>query len=264
MNYRMKLAMEKGKKIGCIILCVIFLFQIGRAQSYPEKPEPAVYTNDYAEILSPSQETELEQMLAAYFDSTSTQIVLVTVKSLEGADASQYAVELAESWGIGGKEKDNGVLFLVAPNERKMFIASGRGTEEKLTDIFLGRIRDNYILPEFKNGNFYGGIRAGILQMMNRLNGSFVADSVEVHDEVSLGQLILVLIILFVLFSLITRAVKNANYSETYSGRGYRGGGFWGTGGGSSWGGGGSWGGGSSGGSFGGGSFGGGGAGGSW
>jgi uncharacterized protein len=256
--------MEKFKLRFLPTIIVWFCLSGLYSQNYPARPEPAIYVNDLANIFRDDQRSELEQMLIEYFDSTSTQIVVVTIPSLEGMDAAQYAVELGEKWGIGQAEKDNGVLFLVAPNDRKMYIATGRGTEEKLTDVFLGRIRDNYILPEFKTGNFYSGVRLGILQMMNRLNGTFVSDKTASSDEeISLFGIILILLIILFIAWLLGKASKSVNYGETYSGRGYNGGGFWGTGG--SWGGSGSsWGGGSSGGSFGGGSFGGGGAGGSW
>lgn len=246
---------------------LLLLVQFGLGQNYPAKPEPAVYVNDFAQIFSAGQTSELEQMLIDYYDSTSTQIVVVTIASLEGMDASQYATELGEKWGVGNKERDNGVLFLVAPNDRKMFIATGRGTESKLTDVFLGRIRDNYILPEFKKGDYYSGVRLGVLQMINRLSGSFEANNTSNNEggEISLFTIIIIILLIIFISTIISRMSRGANYSETYSGRGYQGG--WGSGGffgGGSWGGGGWGSGGSSGGSFGGGSFGGGGAGGSW
>jgi uncharacterized protein len=254
----MKLVMGRFKQF--FVLCILGWFGISAySQNYPPRPEPAVYVNDLANIFQEDQRSELEAMLVDYYDSTSTQIVIVTIPSLEGMDASQYATELGEKWGAGQADKDNGVLFLVAPNDRKMYIAAGRGTEEKLTDVFLGRIRDNYILPEFKTGNFYSGVRLGVLQMMNRLSGSFVNEVDNApSEEISILGIILILLIILFISWLLGRISKSVNYGETYSGRGYNGGGFWGTGGG--WGSsGGSWGG-----SFGGGSFGGGGAGGSW
>lgn len=257
----MTLAMEKCfKAILSILLTLLFCFP-SSAQNYPPKPEPAVYVNDLAGIFAEAEKLELENILINYYDSTSTQIVIVTISSLEGMDASQYAIELGEKWGIGQASKDNGVLFLVAPNDRKMFIATGRGTEEKLTDVFLGRIRDGYILPEFKNNNYYQGVKLGVQLMIQRLSGTFVADDEVKAGEISIGILIFILFIMLITFWLISKLSKSVYVGETFSGRGYQGGGFWG--GGSNWGGGG-WSSGSSGGSFGGGSFGGGGAGGSW
>ncbi len=250
---------------------LIFLFGNSLySQTIPPKPEPAIYVNDFAGIFNSNQKQELEQLLISNYDSTSTQIIVVTLKSLEGMDASQYAIELGEKWGVGQAEKDNGVVFLISPNDRKMFIATGRGTEEKLTDVFLTRIRKNYIGPEFAKGDYYSGVRMGILQMMNRLSGTFQADPKTANENIELTtkDIVIMLIIFFVFLWFISKIAKAANYGETYSSKGYRGGlggGFWGAGGlgGGSWGSGGdSWG--SSGGSFGGGSFGGGGSGGDW
>ena len=138
----MKLAMVGFNKIFSLFYLLTWIGISANSQNYPTRPEPAVYVNDLANIFQEQQRADLETMLINYYDTTSTQIVIVTINSLEGMDASQYATELGEKWGIGQAAKDNGVLFLVAPNDRKMWIATGRGTEEKLTDVFLGRLRD--------------------------------------------------------------------------------------------------------------------------
>jgi uncharacterized protein len=248
-------------------------FQSMNAYDLPPRPEPAVYVNDLARIFTESQRNELENILIRYYDSTSTQIIVATVPSLEGDDASNYAISLGNAWGVGQKSKNNGVVFLIAPNERKMFIATGYGTEEKLTDVFLTRIRENGILPEFKKGDYYSGVKLGVQLMINRLSGKFQREkTVENSEELSMSNIFVFVIILLIFLWIISKISKSINYSETYSGRGHRrdhwdsggffGGGFGGFGGGSF--GGGSSGGGFSGGSFGGGSFGGGGSGGSW
>ena len=260
----------KATIVRLVIIGFWFSFQSIKAYNLPPRPEPAVYVNDLATIFTESQRNELENILIRYYDSTSTQIIVVTVPTLEGDDASNYAISLGNAWGVGQKSKNNGVVFLVAPNERKMFIASGYGTEEKLTDVFLTRTRENYILPEFKKGDYYSGVKLGVQLMINRLSGKFQREKVvENSEELTMGDIFVFFIILLVFLWIISKISKSVNYSETYSGRGYRrdhwdsGGGFFGGGfGGFS--GGGFGGGGFSGGSFGGGSFGGGGSGGSW
>lgn len=264
----------KATMVRFVIVVFCLSFQHMKAYDLPPRPEPAVYVNDLAGIFSESQRNELENILIRYYDSTSTQIIVATVPSLEGDDASNYAISLGNAWGVGQKSKNNGVVFLIAPNERKMFIATGYGTEEKLTDVFLTRTRENYILPEFKKGDYYSGVKLGVQLMINRLSGKFQREkTVENSEEFSMSNIFVFLIILLIFLWIISKISKSVNYSETYSGRGYRrdhwdsgggffGGGFGGFGGGSF--GGGSSGGGFSGGSFGGGSFGGGGSGGSW
>ena len=257
----------KSKIVSFLLLLIVWGNIL--AQSIPEKPTTVRYVNDFAQIFSESQREELEYMLKSYKDTTSTQIVVVSVKSLEGMDASQYAAELGEKWGVGQKQEDNGIVFLIAPTERKMFIATGRGTQDRLTDVYIARIRDNYILPEFKRGDYYSGTTLGVKQIMNKLSGAFKADSSQSNEEIELttSDIIKFIIIFIIILWIISKISKAVNYGETYSSRGYRGGlggGFWGSSGGIFGGGGSSWGSSGGGDSWGGGSFDGGGAGGDW
>jgi uncharacterized protein len=212
-------------------------------------------------MLSGSENQALEEKLVAYNDSTSTQITIVTINTLNGMDKAQYATELGEKWGIGRAKKDNGVLILVAKEDRQIFIATGRGVEEYLPDAICKRIVENVIKPNFKAGNYYTGLNTATDEMMARLSGNFVNTDTGEKDGIPLWVVILIIFIIFFVMPFIFR---NGGGGTTYGGRGYRsygGGPFWG-GGTGGWGGGRSSGGGFGG--FGGGSFGGGGAGGSW
>ena len=100
----------------------------------------------------------MEQKLLRYQDSTSTQIVVVTLTSIGSNDIAMYGAELAQKWGIGQKGKDNGVLILVAKNERKINISTGYGVEHLLTDALSRRIIETLIKPQFKLQNFYAGL----------------------------------------------------------------------------------------------------------
>src|SRR4030042_6206941 len=100
------------------------------------------YVNDYADMISSAKEKELEIKLKSIEDIDSTQIVILTVPSLEGNAIEDYSINVATNWKIGQKNKDNGVLFLVAKNDRKMRIEVGRGLEGVLTDLLSGRIID--------------------------------------------------------------------------------------------------------------------------
>jgi len=254
-----------------LLFSIIFSISIGNifSQTYPERPIPPKYCNDLASILSDSERDDLEHMLKNYKDSTSTQIVVITIPDLQGMDKAQFTTELGEKWGVGQAKEDNGVVFMIAPNDRKYFIATGRGTEERLTDGLLKRIGHNYIEPEFKQGNFYGGIRIGLIQIMDRLSGKFKALPKEnINEELTLSDILIMIFIFLLILWFISKISKAVNYGETYSSRGYRGGlggGIFGGMGGGSWSSGGSsWGSGGGGDSWGGGSFGGGGAGGDW
>jgi len=253
----------------------------------PDKQNPPRLVNDFADILSVGQERSLENKLVAYNDSTSTQITVVTIKSLGGEEASFFAFELGEKWGVGQQGEDNGIVILIAPNERKTFIATGYGTEGALPDAYAKRIVENVMLPEFKKGDYFGGITKAVERIKRYLRGEFKAEGEEIskmHPMVPFLITFGLFLFFVVLFSYIASKQKGSGY--TYSGKGVKpfggpqwGGGFgggntttWsggkGFGKGGNFGSGGGFGGGSSGGGgfggFGGGSFGGGGAGGSW
>jgi len=246
----------------------------------PDRPNPPRLVNDFADILTVGQERTLENRLVAYNDSTSTQITVVTVKSLGGEEASFFAFELGEKWGVGQQEEDNGIVILIAPNERKTFIATGYGAEGALPDAYSKRIVEDVMLPQFRKGDYFGGITKAVERIKRYLRGEFKATDSEVSElDPMLGLLLMLGLFLFfvILFSYIASKQKGGGF--TYSGKGVKpfNGPQWG---GTSWGGskgsfggnfgkGGGFGGGSSSsgggfGGFGGGSFGGGGAGGSW
>ncbi len=292
MNFLMKLSMAidgraaaNSLRRGLFAALILLLAQLLPAQSdndvFPTKPEPAVYVHDFSGWLAPGEKAALEQKLRTYWDSTSTQIVVMIRPDLGDYDKASYAFELGNRWGIGRKDKNNGVVMLIKsePPDRGIFIATGYGTEGALPDITAGRIIRNTIGPYFRQQQYYQGIDAGLNDIIKALAGEFTTD--EPEKELSKSVLLVLLIVFLCLFGLMGyvfyRVRKGLGTMYTKDGRlarrkgrnnddGGFGGGWWigggGFGGGSS--GGGGWGGGSSGGDFGGGSFGGGGAGGDW
>ncbi|MCC6570752.1 MAG: TPM domain-containing protein [Chitinophagales bacterium] len=229
----------------------------------PEAPSPPRLVNDFAGLWSDDKSDLLEQKLVSFNDSTSSQITVVTVESIGDYDISEYAVELGRKWGIGQKDKNNGILILVAKQERKVDIEVGYGLEAYLTDYDSKRIIEELIVPAFKQNNYYKGVDDATDRIIGLITGSYTNDgSKSVADQMPTW---LVLLIVFGIFAfIIYQSRKQSAVSMT--GRGWRKwdstppGGFWGGGGGFS--GGGSSGGGFGG--FGGGSFGGGGSSGSW
>ena len=257
----------------CVTTLFIILYSLSTISAQdlkiPERPNPPHLVNDMAGMLSQDDENNLESKLVAYSDSTSTQIAVITINSLEGNDIAQYASELGAKWGIGMKGKDNGVLLLISKSDRKAFIATGRGAEANLPDITAKRIVDRIIIPNFKQQKYYEGINAATDEMMARLSGQFTNDDLtnnksDLKGWAKLIALIIVLIILFIIF------FSGGSGGRTYNSGGSSGGSFLlgallgsalgggGGGGSSDGGGGGDFGG------FGGGDFGGGGAGGDW
>jgi len=117
--------------------------------------------HDFANLLTVDERAQLEALAQDVEQQTTAQIAVVTVRSLDGAPVEDYAHELFESWGIGQRKLNNGVLFLVAPNERRMWIATGYGIEPLLTDALCGEVRDRNVIPHFKQGNYSLGIIEG-------------------------------------------------------------------------------------------------------
>jgi len=131
--------------------------------------------NDYARVLSPGATSMLEQKLAAFEKDTSTQVVVLTVPSLQGDDIDQFAIRVADQWKIGQKGKDNGVILVLAQAERKVRIEVGMGLQGVLPDITAGRIIRDVMRPYLRNGDFDGGVGAGIEAIMAATRGEFTA-----------------------------------------------------------------------------------------
>ena len=221
--------------------------------------------NDFANILTASQKQALEEKLVQFDDSTSTQIVVVTVPSLGGYEVSDYAVKLGRAWGVGGKEFSNGVVLLISTEtgNHRLNISTGYGVEGALPDVTASHIINEVIVPSFKGNDYYGGIDNGIDAIIKATRGEYQAPG-GYHKKRGLtaGRVVFIIIIIIVLLSVFGRG--GGGGGSFMSRRGFTPFIFPMGGGGSGWsGGGGSSGGGGFGG-FGGGSFGGGGASGSW
>ena len=134
----------------------------------PARPEGPIA--DYANVLSPADSAALDAKLRAYNQATGRAIIVATVPSLDGEEIEPYAQKLAESWGIGGAKSENGVLFLIAPAERKLRIHTARGVQERMTDIMSGRIIRDTVVPRFKAGDMSGGIVAGVDAIIQQLD----------------------------------------------------------------------------------------------
>jgi len=134
------------------------------------------YVNDYAEMISPSARSKIEEKLRAFEQSDSTQVVILTLPSIEEENIEELGIKVAEAWKIGQQGKDNGVLFIVSKQERKIRIEVGRGLEGNLTDLMAGRIIDQVIKPRFKQGDFDGGFIAGVTALIEGTRGEFKAE----------------------------------------------------------------------------------------
>ena len=280
-------------------LALVALAAPAAAQTFPQLTGRVV---DQAGLLRPEQKLDLESKSAALEAQTGRQFVVVTLTSLEGRPIEDYGYRLGRHWKIGDEKRDDGVLLIVAPNERKVRIETGYGARVFLTDAISSVIINNSILPRFKAGDYGGGITAGADQIIQAMSlspqeaqrrAAEAEQQQRARAESSPGFLpvLFVMIIVFAILASLARKAGGRRYQAgvPLSGKRRRGGGFdsgdlaillWGLseisrgsrgrggwGGGGGFGGGGDWGGGGGGfGGFsgGGGSFGGGGASGSW
>ena len=245
------------------VYCFLFT-AILNAQDIPAKPNPPRLVNDFVMKLSPTELSSLEQKLKGYADSTSTQIAIVIVKTTGDSDPYDYAIKIAKDWGVGQKDKNNGLVLLWATETRKIRIVTGRGMEATVTDAVSKRIINTILKPYFQAGQFYQGLDEATSEIMKRASGEFEADAQSQDD----GSIIPFLVIIIVVIVFLVIAAKRGGGRNGGTG-GFMGGWLgpiiFSSGGSSGWGGGSSGGGGGGGfGGFGGGDFGGGGAGGDY
>ena len=253
-----------NKLLSYIILTAYFLITTTNAfaQDILAKPNPPRLVNDFVMKLSPTELSSLEQKLKVYADTTSTQIAIVIVKTTGDSDPYDYAIKIAKDWGVGQKDKNNGLVLLWATETRKLRIVTGRGMEATITDAVSKRIINTILKPYFQAGQFYQGLDIATTEIMKRASGEFEAEPVD--EEGSIFPFLIIILVVIIVLYIIGRNSKGGRNG----GGGFMGG--WGgpiifsSGGSSGWGGGSS--GGDSGGfgGFGGGDFGGGGAGGDY
>jgi len=153
------------------LLFILFPFCAGAL----DVPQLKGRVNDYASMLSPETAHRLDVVLSEIEKSDSTQITVLTIPSLEGEVLEEFSIKVADAWKIGQKNLDNGAILLVSKNDRKLRIEVGRGLEGKLTDLVSGRIIRSEIIPKFKEGDFNGGIEAGITAIVSVVRGEYKA-----------------------------------------------------------------------------------------
>nr|WP_067056899.1 TPM domain-containing protein [Mucilaginibacter sp. L294] len=177
-----------------LVLCINTAF----SQEIPERSTKLV--TDYTNTLSPSDKAQLEQKLVAFNDSTSTQIAVVIMQSTGEYDINQYGAALLRKWGIGSKEKNNGILVLVAMKDRKMSIQTGYGAEGPLPDIVTQQIIQNDMKPRFKENDYYGGLDAATDNIMKFMKGEYKADAKKGKSDGSpIGFIVIIVIVVLII-----------------------------------------------------------------
>ncbi len=153
------------KRLVSILTLVLILTALCGCSEEKEKypnPTDRFFVNDFAEVLTDADETEFYSKASSLYANTpqKPQVVIVTIEDLNGDAPFEYATELGQKWGVGGKEEDNGVVILLSKNDREIFVAVGYGLEGDLPDSKTGRIIDVYGIPYFREDNFSAGLLA--------------------------------------------------------------------------------------------------------
>jgi len=208
------------KKLLFIILITLFAGHV-YAQGIPDPPNPPRLVNDFAGVLTPEQVDSLESKLEDFARSTTTQILIVTVSSLDGYDISDYSFQLGEKWGVGQKGKNNGVVIIFKPKtdqeSGQAFIAVGYGLEGIIPDATANHIVNNEMIPHFKTGDIYGGLSQGSQVIMSLASQEFTAQ--EYEEKTSSGNdtgMLIPGIFVFIVF-LIIIGLATRNRSQNFT-----------------------------------------------
>lgn len=181
--------------------------QIGFAQfDIPDIPEQETSVYDYVNLFDSAQKSTLENKLIKYSDSTSTQIVIVTIATTKGEDILYLGAKWLHEWGIGQEKEDNGILILLAKDDRKISINTGYGVEHLLTDAMSKRIIERDIIPYFKQGDYYGGLNRGTDAIFEVMTGEYTATSQSSGTDFPVG--FLVIFLLFMMFIIFIIAIS--------------------------------------------------------
>ena len=206
-----------------LFFCFLSLTAFAQSSDFPARPNPPRLVNDLADMLSAEEEQALEQKLVGYNDTTSTQIAVVTLTSIGDYDANQYAAELGERWGVGIGKNDNGVVILVAKNERRVAIQTGYGMEEYVPDAIAKRITERTLKPNFQQGAYYKGLNEATNLIIGLASGAYQADPTINRGEEEGGSSILfiIIIVILILFFISRRGGGGRGgrrYSRTFGG----------------------------------------------
>lgn len=186
-------------KIVFSFLFICFYNIVSAQYTIPKKPAVLYPIYDEANLLTQQEKDALNDKLIKFEDSTSTEIEVIIIPSTKGEDINFLATMFGEKWGIGKKGTDNGVVFLIATEDRKMAIQQGRAVEKYLTASVAGQILDYIVTPNFKQGLWYEGINRGTSAIMEALQGKF-KPLVTQSDEEGDGSILKIIIIAFVIF----------------------------------------------------------------
>ena len=227
MNYLIKFysagnSVSTMKKTGLFFILILTVSMAFAQMPVPKKPVPPRLVNDFTNTLTSEQVEALENKLVAYDDSTSNQVAVVIIPSTNDYPIADVALGILRDWQVGTAKNNNGLVLLIAKNDRDLWIATGYGLEGAIPDITAKNIIENTILPQFREDNYYAGIDHGVNDIMRAAAGEYQGTGKKRTKEkgISIGRIIFILIILF--FVLGGIGGKGGKGGGMASRRGYR------------------------------------------
>ena len=204
------------------ILVLLCLMTAVLSYAIPSRPDPQRLVNDLAQVFTSDQVSRLENTLVAFDDSTSNQIVVVTVKDLEGYDPSEYATRIGLDWGVGSAQFNNGIVLLVKPktydSAGQVFIAVGYGLEGAIPDAYAKRIIENELIPNFLLNDYYAGVEAACDVLMKLASGEISEPRGEEEDDALLEIIATLLFIGLLIFIFIIAIGQNDDNGHSSGG----------------------------------------------
>ncbi|MBI4977713.1 MAG: TPM domain-containing protein [Spirochaetes bacterium] len=201
-----------------LLVCLIISAAFVSALTVPSRPDGRV--NDYAQLLRANTRASIEDFLDRYDTRTSTEIVVAVFPTLEEESLEDFSMRLAKQWKIGRQKKDNGVMLVVFVKERAIRIEVGYGLEDMIPDATASTIIRNIIVPKFRDGDYDGGIIAGVSALAKAAEGKFTADNAgkqNVLNDADIRKIVIIIIILIVAL-LIVDIIRFSGYKRAQKG----------------------------------------------
>ncbi|CAD7801902.1 hypothetical protein CHRY9390_00844 [Chryseobacterium aquaeductus] len=190
----------RSLKILSTLLLICFYSFVSAQYTIPAKPSVLYPVYDEGNLLTSQEKNELNNKLIKFADSTSTEIEVIIIPSTKGEDINYLATMFGEKWGIGQKDVDNGVVFLIATQDKTMSIQQGRAVEQYLTASVAGQILDYIVTPKFKQGKWYEGINGGTSAIMEAVQGKFKPlDKQKKSGDISVAKLFIIGFVIFII-----------------------------------------------------------------
>lgn len=217
----------KFRLVSRLYKLVLLLLMAGSALAQvPARPQPQRLVNDLSGIFSSRQVQVLERALVDFADSTSNQIVVVTVPELYGYDKAELSYEIGQQWGVGQKEFDNGLVILIKPktstSNGEVFIATGYGLEGAVTDAFAKKVIEREMIPYFRQNDYYGGTVAALKVLLPVISGEISTDKYAASQED--GMMPALLFMMFIGLVVFILAVSSKDNNQNMGGGNHRGG----------------------------------------